>query len=368
MPSPHMRTGSIALAILAAFATASSAAATEWTPALQGVIANAKAEGRIVLTTPPNVMGGADSNAIIASGIDKMFGVKIAIDWAPSGSMGQLAAKLYQEYRAGTPSSSDLVSLASVQIMPYLDKGLFRKIDWPGLMPDRIAPAIVEGDGQALRIDSTFTSILYNTRVAPWVKDIGAMADLLKPELKGKYSTTVVLAGFDVLLAKDVWGIDRTTDFVRKMVPQLSGLMHCDSEDRVAAGETGAIALDCTGGAQNRAKFRGQNILASKIVPDAAHRRYYYALITANAAHPNAAMLYALYLSSPEGQRLVMWDLDGNDLDTYPESRNGPRVKELQAQGVQFLDVTLDWWRKEQSPELAQAQRSLIKLIERLPQ
>ncbi|HXQ52271.1 MAG TPA: extracellular solute-binding protein [Stellaceae bacterium] len=359
----------LVLAIFAASAAAEAGAADKDFPlAVQAAITKAKAEGKLQLTTPPNVLGGGDGTKLIEDGIERMFGVTLAIGWAPSGSMGQLASKLYEEYRAGAPSSSDVVALAAVQIMPYLDKGLFLKVDWPSLMPDRITPAIVEGDGQALRVNSSFTSILYNPRVAPWVKDIDMMADALKPEYKGKYATTVFLAGFDVLLAKDVWGIDKTTDYVRAMVPQLNGLMHCDSEDRVASGETGAVILDCTGAAPNRAKFRGQGVLASKIVRDAAHRRYYYMLVTANAAHPNAAVLYALYLSSPEGQRTVMWDLDGNDLDSYPESQNGKRVKALADSGVKFLDVTLDWWRKEQSPELAAAQKTIIKLIERLPQ
>ena len=364
-----MTTAKWRIGVFCAFAIAAPAAqAAEWSPALQQVIAKAREEGKIQLTTPPNVMGGADGTAIIEAGIEKTFGVKIAIEWAPSGAMGALAAKLYEEYRAGGPSSSDLVALAAVQILPYLDKGLFRKTDWPALLPGRITPEIVEGDGQALRLDATLTSILYNPRVAPWVKDVQVMDDLLRPEFKGKYATTVFLAGFDVLIAKDAWGIEKTTDYVTRMVPQLNGLMHCDSEDRVAAGETGAIVLDCTGGAPNRLKFRGTGVLATKTMRDAAHRRYYYALITSNAPHPNVAILYALYLSTPEGQRKVLYDLDGNDLDSYPESANGARVKEEAAQGVIFHDVTLDWWRSEQSPELAAAQRNLVKLIERLPQ
>jgi ABC-type Fe3+ transport system substrate-binding protein len=214
-----------------------------------------------------------------------------------------------------------------------------------------------------LRVDATFPGILYNVRLAPWAKDIKSMADLLKPDYKGKFATTSFLAGFDVLASKDGWGIEKTMDYVRKLAPQVDGLLRCNSEDRIASGEIPAIALDCIGGAQFTNRFRGKDVLDTQIVPDAAQRRYYYIFIPSNSKHPNAAILYGLYLSSPEGQRDVMMSLDGSDLDDYPESVNAKRVKALETAGVKFIDVTMEWWAKAQTPELVAAQSAMTKII-----
>jgi ABC-type Fe3+ transport system substrate-binding protein len=355
---------SVAAAAFAALFAVPAAQAATWSPELQSIIDKAKAEGELQISTAPNVLGGADGAKAVEAGLASMFGVKAPVVWTPAPAMAQLAAKIYEEYRAGGKSSTDLISVSAIQAVPYLDKGLFMSVDWVKLMPERITPDIVEGGGQALRLDATFPAILYNTHLAQWVKDIRVMDDLLKPEYKEKFATTSFLGGFDALAAKDGWGIEKTTDYVRKLAPQVSGLMRCNSEDRIASGEAPAIALDCVGGAQYTARFRDAHILDSHIVRDAAQRRYYYFFIPSNAKHPNAAILYGLYLSSPEGQRDVMLNLDGNDLDSYPESTNAKRLKALQADGVKFLDVDIAWWAKQQSPELLAALANMVKIIE----
>src|SRR3974390_3416197 len=99
-------------------------------------------------------------------------------------------------------------------------------------------------------------AILYNMRAAPWVKDVHTMADLLDGAYKGKFATTPYLAGFDVLLSDEMWGIEKSKDFVRRLSGQVSGFIICSSGDRIASGEIPALALDCDGNAQNTAKFR----------------------------------------------------------------------------------------------------------------
>ena len=155
------------------------------------------------------------------------------------------------------------------------------------------------------------------------------MDDLLKPEYKGKFVTTPFLAGFDVLLADPNWGAKKTEEFVRKLSTQIAGLLGCEGEDRIASGETPALVIDCSGGSQNRLRFRGKGILDTHIVSDMAQRRYAYLTVPAHTAHPNAAILYTLYISSPEGQEKVVWDLFGQDLDLYPDSRSAKRMQEL---------------------------------------
>ena len=136
-----------------------------------------------------------------------MFGVSLDTEWAPAPSYAPMAAKMQQEFQAGVPASSDVYFGAAPQLGPYIDGELFRKIDWAQLWPERIKDSAVER-GRSLQVETFLPGILYNVKVAPWVKDIKIVGDVMKPEYKGKFYTTPYLSGFDALVAED-----------RKLVP-----------------------------------------------------------------------------------------------------------------------------------------------------
>jgi ABC-type Fe3+ transport system substrate-binding protein len=350
------------LAIGSAIAFSPSQAQTiKITPDLAKVIEGAKKEGKLVVRSTTSVNGGAAHLQVAEAGIKKMFGVDIDIQWVPGPPFAPLAAALYQEKQAGQPASGEVYVATAVQIVPYLTRGLFMQVDWAKLYPERITPEMVEGDMRALRYMTGLPGINYNVKVAAWVPEIKVISDVLKPEYKGKFFTTPFLAGFDVMLADNKWGDKKTEDFIRKMAGQIAGMIGCEAEDRIASGETPALVLDCMGGSQNRLRYRGQGILDTHIVSDIAQRRYSYLAIPAHAAHPNAAILYTLYLSSPEGQQNVVYDYYGSDLDLYAGSNAEKRVKEALARGVKFTDVNVDWWKTNQG--IAKEHAALIKLI-----
>ena len=330
-------------------------------PDLAKVIAAARQEGRLLLRSTTSVNGAAEGAKLAQDGIKRMFGVDLAVEWVPGPAFAPLAAALYQEKQAGQPASGDVYIATAIQITPYLERGLFAPVDWVRLAPARIKPDYVEGGNRALRFMTFLPGINYNVKAAPWVPQVASVADLLKPEYKGKFVTTPFLAGFDVLLASPQWGAQKTDDLVRKLSGQIGGLLGCEGEDRIASGEIPALAIDCTGGSQNRIRYRGAGILATHVIPDMAQRRYAYMTVPAHSAHPNAAILYTLYISSPEGQDKVVWDQYGWDLDNYPGSHAGRKVAELSAKGVKFTDVTIDWWKTNQGVEKAHLE--LTKII-----
>jgi ABC-type Fe3+ transport system substrate-binding protein len=350
----------LALAGTLAFAPAHAQMAPV-TPELAKIIDGAKQEGKLLLRSTTSVNGAADGAKVAQAGMKKMFGVDLDVQWVPGPAFAPLAAALFQEKQANQPSSGDVYVGTAIQITPYLQRGLFRQVDWGKLLPARIKPDLVEGDGQALRFMTFLPGINYNVKVATWVPEIKVISDVLKPQYKGKFVTTPFLAGFDVLLADSQWGPKKTEEFIAKMSSQIAGLIGCEAEDRIASGETPALVLDCSGGSQNRLRYRGKGILDTHIVSDVAQRRYAYLTVPAHTAHPNAAILYTLYLSSPEGQENVVWDLYGQDLDNYPASHSGKRVKELQAKGVKFTDVNIEWWKTNQG--IAKDHLAMIKII-----
>ncbi|HEY3917158.1 MAG TPA: hypothetical protein VGL83_05170 [Stellaceae bacterium] len=352
----------LGLAIMAAGTLAATAPgrAADWPPALQKVIAVAKQEGMLTLSTSGNVIGGADGAAPIKAGLKRMFGVDIPVEWAPAPSFAPMLAKIQQEYQAGVPASSDIYFGAAPQLGPYIDTDLFRKIPWAQYWPDRVKDSAVEQD-RSLRFETFLPGILYNVQAAPWVKDIHVIADVLKPQYKGKFATTPYLSGFDALVAQGAWGKAKTEAFVTKLAGQVSGLMACSGTDRIASGEVPALVIDCSGSAQNISRYHG--ILDTQIPSDIAMRRYVYEQIPSNAAHPNAAILAALYLVSPEGQHDVALGMDGIDDDDYPETWAHRRVATLQAEGVTFRIVDIAWWKT--NPNVDQDFNALVKLLQK---
>lgn len=360
-----MKHGAIAAALAVAALLAMGAARAQTaaiTPALAKVIDGAKKEGKLVLRNAPTVMGGADGARIAQQGIKQMFGVDLPVEWSPAAAFGPLAAQLYQELQAGVASSTDVYYATPVQIVPYMEKGMFQPVDWAALMPSRIRPEMVEGDRHALRIAVALPGILYNPKLATWVPEIKTTDDLLKPEYKGKFVTTPFLGGFDVLLADQVWGVAKTQDYMRKFAQQIAGLLFCGGQDRIASGEFQALVIDCAGTWQNTLTYRGKGVLAAQIITNMAQRRYaYLTIMKKKAPHPNAGTLFTLYMLSHDGQENVMWDYFGQDLDDFPDSHMHQAVAALQAKGIKTIDVTIDWWRSHQDIEKANIE--LAKLV-----
>jgi len=334
--------------------------AAEWSPALQQVIAGARQEGKLTMSTAVNVAGGADGMKAVQAGIASLFGVSLEMSWAPAPSFGPMVAKLNQEFQAGVPASTDVDFAAAPHLGPYIDGNLFRKVAWHELWPDRIPPSGFERE-RALRFETFLPGILYNVKAAPWARDIDVIADVLKPEYKGKFATTPYLSGFDALVAQSAWGKEKTTAFVTHLAGQIGAVMACAGTDRIAAGEVAALVIDCSGASPNIARYRG--VLDVKVPRDIAMRRYVYMSIPSNAAHPNAAILAALYLVSPAGQHDVALTMDGIDEDDYPETWTHQRVASLRQEGAQFLDVDIGWWKT--NPDADKDFNELVKILQK---
>ena len=355
-------TACAAAALASLVPLAAFAQSIEINPALAKIIYGAKKEGKLLVrSTPASTLAGPEAQEAAQRGIKAMFGVDIPIEWSPGAAYGPLAAQLFQEMQAGTPASTDVLALTPAQIVPYLEKNFFRAIDWRAALPS-LPPELVEAGGKAIRVNLSLPNILYNPKAAPWVADVTSSADLLKPELKGKFVTTPFLGGFDALLADDVWGAEKTTAYIKQFATQIAGFASCGSVDRIASGELAALALDCGGGWPNNIKFRGTKLIATKIVSDIAELRYSYITIPTHAAHPDAAILYTLYLTSPEGQAKVMADYNGLDLGLYSESYAKKLVDSERAKGAKFVNVTVDWWKTH--PKIDQQVIDLIKLVQ----
>jgi iron(III) transport system substrate-binding protein len=329
----------------------------EATPALKDLIAAANNEGALTLSWSPSTYDGAQGAARFQAAMNKMFGSNVRINFVPGADMARIGNQLATEFSAGQKAGVDIMLGAAPQMAPLVKLDLFEPIAWQRYLPSRIDAAMTEVDGKLIRVATGLSGATYNSALAPMTPL--TLDDFLKPQWKGKIASTPYAAGFDVLLATDVWGKDKTVAYVEKLSHQITGLIRCGEAERIATGEYVALVMDCTG--QDALQWQAKGAPLAQMMPlDAAQERYYYFGIPKNAQHPNAAKLYTLFMLTDEGQKLS-YDTWKIDLHTLPGSRMGKMVDDFGKINVKFKEVTTEWYLRH--PEIDATKSELIKII-----
>jgi iron(III) transport system substrate-binding protein len=200
-------------------------------------------------------------------------------------------------------------------------------------------------------VQSGVQGITYNTERVRADEVPRTMQDLLEPRYRGRLAGQVSGAGFDRLATPEMWGEQRTLDYVGRFVDQIAGLLRCTEQERLITGEFDLFALECSHANTFRLKARGAPL--DYVVPaDAAIVAPQYLAIPKTAAHPNAARLWIDYLLSREGQDLL-YEYRHEDLHILPGSKTATLVKDLEVAGaLKVTDVAFyernegaDWQR-----------------------
>jgi ABC-type Fe3+ transport system substrate-binding protein len=331
--------------------------AQDITPAMKALIAAANKEGALTLSWGTTTWDGSQGVARFQDGMNKMFGSNVRITYVPGADMARVGNQIATEYSAGQKADADIMLGAAPQMAPLIKLDLFEPVDWRQYMPSRIDASMTELDGKLIRVVTGLTGATYNSSLAPMTPV--TLDDFLKPQWKGKIASTPYAAGFDVLLASDVWGKERTVDYVTKLSHQISGLIRCGESERLATGEYLALVMDCTG--QDALLWQERGAPLAQMMPlDAAQERYYYFGIPKNAQHPNAAKLFTLFLETEPGQQ-ISYDTWKIDLHTFPGSHMGKMVDDFTKKNVKFKEVTTEWYLRH--PEIDASKSELIKII-----
>lgn len=332
------------------------AAAQELRGSIKDLAAAANKEGTLTLSWSQASLGGSQGAARIEAAMNKMFGTHIHIDFVPGPDMARIFNQVATEYSAGQNAHVDLLLGAAAQIVPVVKLDMFQSFDWNNYLPAG-TPKISELDNKIVRIVTGLSGVTYNSALAPSTPK--TLEDFLKPEWKGKIASTPYAASFDVLLADDMWGHEKTVAYVRDLSKQIAGLIRCGEAERIATGEYLALVMDCTG--QDAMQWQDKGAPLAQIMPsDAAQERYYYLAVPKNSQHPNAAELFALFILTGEGQKLA-YETWKTDLHQLPGSHMGKVVDDAHKQGVKFKEVTVEW--QLQHPEIDAEKNELIKIL-----
>lgn len=353
----RFRLGLIASVSVAVFASAATAA--DMSPELKALAAKANAEGALTLAWAQDVMGGAEGVKQFEAAINKAYGTKIAIKFVPSIPQPALASKIVTEAAAGQKATTDVYLGANYAASILTTRNGMIPYEWTKLLPGRVTPDLVEEGGQAVRFATGFPGVTYNTNMVPANRVPTKLADLLDPWWKGKLASTVYAASFEAVSSPDMLGYQGSLDYIKKLAPQLSGLIRCGDGERIATGEYAALALDCSSQQATEWKRKGAPI-AQAVLIDAAQLRYWYVGVPKNAPHPNSGALFIAYSLTPEGQALVRktWDVD---LDSFPEVPDHALAGQLKAKGAKMLAMTIPYWNAH--ADMDKAKDEMVKIL-----
>lgn len=292
----------LALAGSAFLAVGSAAAANEVSSnaALAGLVKKAAAEGTLNVIWSEE-FDGANGIRKFEAALNKRYGLHVTINYSPGASMPQVGSRILLEERAGRKSSTDLYIGAETNIPPLMLAHALRPIAWSKYFP-YITREMQTSDGTAVEVSTFYNGITYNAQIIK-PKDVPKkVADIFKPQWKGKIASTPYAVGFDRLA---LWeGVDKVKRIVAKTAEWSGGLLRCGDNNPLASGEFIMQFFDC-GLTSNLLMESHGGPLNEVTLDDAPITTIWYFAVPKNSEHPAMATLLAGYLLSTEGQHLI---------------------------------------------------------------
>jgi ABC-type Fe3+ transport system substrate-binding protein len=203
------------------------------------------------------------------------------------------------------------------------------EVDFVNAAGPALINAVLKGADLTI-IASAFNFLPYGLVVG---KDIPQrVEDVLNPKWKGKIASTPYAASFDRLSM--IWGEEKTTAFLEKFVKQVTGLIRCGEDDRIAAGEFAMLVFNCDLAAPQEAKEKGGPV-DGQVFRDAGILSYWYVTVPSNARNSNAATLLAAFLLSKDGQD-ILYNTERSSSHLVKGTPMQKFVAEQEKRGVKF--------------------------------
>jgi len=296
------------------------------------LVEGAKKEGQLILSWGTGTMGGIEGAQTMEKVFNKTYGLNLQFKFTPGPAMPQFASRIIQEAKAGQPSSTDLFvgSENHVARMPL------KSVEWTKIFPHITAP-MIDFDNKVLIVTTRTPGFTYNSKLVVGNDIPQRVEDVLNPKWKGKLASTPYAASFDRLAM--IWGEEKTTAFLQKFVKQVSGLIRCGEDERIASGEFVMLVFNCDLASPQEAKEKGGPV-DGQVFKDAGILSYWYITVPSNARNPNAATLLAAFLLGKDGQD-ILYKADKSSSHWVKGTQMSKFVAEQEKRGVKFVSYSV---------------------------
>ncbi|MBI3000976.1 MAG: extracellular solute-binding protein [Deltaproteobacteria bacterium] len=267
----------------------------KFTPAMQKVIGQAKAEGKVVFFTA-STKRTADEAARLSQALQAYFGMPMKVDLASLGGTVKFVSRLREEARAGIKPPVDLLCcMNSYQVVWSRQDGIVHDVDWKAL---GVPASAYLSDVNAPLIEVNTRPFIYNTKLVKEADIPRKFEDLLHPRFKGRIVAPASPSIFPFLVP--AMGEEAAIDFVKRLVEEQKLVLvptFADTRQRVTNGEflvgygSDVADLSRKGAPIATAPLKHGGVPAGLVV-------------VKNAPYPAAAQLLAYFLTStPEGEK-----------------------------------------------------------------
>jgi len=333
---------------------------------LAEVIKGAKAEGEAIVRIHPAV--DAKELARLSSEIQETYGVKLKLTQNYVGSPPAEMSKLFMEFKSGVTPHLDVMWGSTSQPFQPAYQAITKKIDWHALLDNPLTkdiPRIAVKDlwpAPSLSWGDSTGDVVYRSDKLSYDEVPDSYAAMADPKFRGKigiasYSSQPPLKAFFHGNKEDVYSGFKAALKNDPVVGRYG--------DLVARLELGEIWVAQTvthrvGLARSHGVPVGYKFMYNTVALDA-----YSSIVVKNSAHPNAATLVILYLSSPRGAK---WSEDtwyaGNA--HFPGNFLYEDIQKLKARGGKVLDLSSmqsykDFMNSDERKKMQKEASSILK-------
>lgn len=123
------------------------------------------------------------------------------------------------------------------------------------------------------------------------------------------------------------------------------------------------MALDCGSYETHACQQKGAPV--GHVIPsDAATINYLYMGLPRTSAHPNAARLWINFILSREAQALE-YERETVDHHLVPGSKTAGEVAALEAKGVRFTEIDVQFMQRQDDQEVARIRQVLLRELQK---
>jgi iron(III) transport system substrate-binding protein len=278
------------LVVLLLFSVASAAP-------LDDLIAAASKEGTLDFYGPSTLK--ADGAQAFSQAFNKKYGTNINVKFIPSGSMTRDVGKVATQAATGAPPEWDVMVATDAHHASLWLRKLHKPFDYRSLGVDE---KLIDHDSSSISFVHQYIVPVYNNSMVSPQDAPKSWEDLLHPRWKGKLGVTTATHHFG-RLATGPWGEEKTTAYVKALAQQNPVVGQLGpTYTRLQLGEI-LVAFSLTDSYIYLAKQTGAPVAAADEVQPVIAPSYHVGVLK-GAQHPNAAHLFAIFMTTPESQQI----------------------------------------------------------------
>jgi len=264
---------------------------------LDDLVTAAGKEGTLNFYGPSSLK--ADGSQAFAQAFNKKYSSNIKVNFIPSGSMTRDVGKVATQAATGAPPEWDVMVATDAHHASLWLRKLHKPFDYKSL---GVEEKLIDHDSGAISFVHQYIVPAYNSRLVSTQDVPKSWEDLLQPKWKGKVGVSTATHHFG-RLATGPWGEEKTTAYVKALAQQNPVVGQLGpTYTRLQLGEI-LVAFSLTDSYIYLAKQTGAPVAAADEVQPVIAPSYHVGVLK-GAQHPNAAHLFAIFMTTPESQQI----------------------------------------------------------------